>query len=152
MSLMISIRRKPQLKIDTSRLHRMQEAWQSGTSSAAERIVPAAQRTRDSAAERMLLARGWSAPRLERAAGYVESDLGPRLSSFLTDTAHRIEPPRPSHRARNAALAMLGMVAAVGVAGALMTRRSAMQGVPEEFMDPRQEQQAPAGDGKVRTP
>lgn len=132
----------------------MQEACRHGASNAAERIAPAALRTRDVAADRVLIARGWSAPRLERAAGFVEADLAPRVSTFLSDTAHRIEPSRPSNRPRNAMLAMLGMVTALGVAGALMTRRSAMQeqeGVPEEFADPRQEQQAPVGDGKLRT-
>ncbi|HEX2313386.1 MAG TPA: hypothetical protein VHJ17_06640 [Thermomonospora sp.] len=139
---MITVRRKPQVRIDTSRLARMQEAARQGATGAAGRIGPAAQRSREYAAGRMLDARGWSAPRLERAAGYVEQRLAPRVSSFLTDTAHRIEPPKPPNRARNAGLVMLATVAALGAAGAAMTRRNVDQPLHEQVPEP-----TPAGNG-----
>ncbi|WP_157430337.1 hypothetical protein [Actinomadura macra] len=84
---------------------------------AAERIGPAA-------ASRVLVARGWGAPRLRQAARYVETGLAPRVSAFLSDVAHRVEPPRPERPRRGAVMAMVGAVAAIGVAGAVMTRRS----------------------------
>lgn len=126
MSLMISIRRKPQEDVRTG-LARAQEAARQGAemcrqsaSSAAERIGPAA-------GERMMVVRGWSAPRIRRAARYVETGLAPRVSTFLGGVAHRVEPPRPSGPGRGALMAMMGAVAAVGVAGAVATRRGVMR-------------------------
>jgi hypothetical protein len=137
-SPLISVRRK--VEIDTSRLRRMQEMARLGAAGAAERIGPAAQRSRDQARdyafERMMDARGWGAPRLERAAGYVEYDLAPKVGSFLTDTAHRIEPPKQANRSRNAALVMLGAVAALGLAGAAAARRSSTHSMPEQVPEP----------------
>ncbi|REE97371.1 hypothetical protein [Thermomonospora umbrina] len=144
MSSLISVRRKPQVRIDTTRLNRMQEAARQGAGTAVERIGPAAQRSREYAADRMLDARGWGAPRLERAAGYVEQDLAPRVSAFLADTAHRIEPPKPQRRARNAGLVMLATVAALGMAGAAMTRKNAEQSHSEHAAEP-----SPVDDGGV---
>lgn len=148
MSPLITVRRKPQVEIDTSRLRRMQEAARLGAIAAAERIGPAAQRSRDHArdyaTERVMDARGWSAPQLERAAGYVERGLAPKVSSFLTDTAHRIEPPRQANRSRNAALVMLGAITALGLAGAAAARRSSMHSLQEQVPEP-----TPAGNGGI---
>lgn len=126
MSLMISFRGKPQEEVRT-RLGRAQEAarqgaemCRQGASSAAERIAPAA-------GERVMLVRGWSAPRLRRAARYVETGLAPRVSTFLSGLAHRVEPPRRSRPGRGALMAMLGAVTAVGVAGAVATRRGVIR-------------------------
>lgn len=151
MSQLISIRRKPQVQVDTSRMRRIPQACRQGASNAAERLGPAAQRSRAMAADRVLLAREWGAPRLERAAGYVESDLAPRVGSFLTSTAHRMDPSRPRHRARNATVAMLGVMAAAGMAGAVLTRRRAMRSLPEEFAEPPRAPVTPVGDGQVRS-
>jgi hypothetical protein len=159
-SLMISIRRKPQEET-LKRLGRMQEAakhgadkWRSGASNAAERIAPAASRTRDAASDRIMVARGWGAPRLEQAARYVESGLAPRVSSFLNGMADRVEPPKRSHRGRNAVLMLLAAVAAVGVAGAVATRRNNMQAMVDEAPEPEKEESSVKGDvdGHVRTP
>ncbi|MGI5166167.1 hypothetical protein ACQEU3_17590 [Spirillospora sp. CA-253888] len=121
--------RKPQDEA-LSRMSRAQEAYRQGYEAcrngaflAAERIGPAAQHTRDVAAERALAARGWSAPRLEHAARYVEADLAPRVSSFLTDVAQRVEPEPPPQRGRKAMLGMVAAVAALGVAGLMAARR-----------------------------
>jgi hypothetical protein len=126
-SLMISIRRKPQDEV-VNRLGRVQEAarqgadrWRQGAAVAAERIGPIAN-------ERVLLARGWSAPRLRQAGRYVETGLAPRVSTFLSDVAGRVEPPkRTAKPGRGALMAMMGVVAAVGVAGAVATRRGAIR-------------------------
>jgi hypothetical protein len=153
-SLMISIRRKPQEEV-VSRLGRVQEVarhgadvCRSGASSAAERMAP------EFAGDRIMAARGWGAPRLEQAARYVESGMAPRVSSFLSGMADRVEPPKPSHRGRNAVLMLLAGVAAVGVAGALAARRSNMQAMVEDAPSPEKEE-SPAKsdvDGHVRTP
>jgi hypothetical protein len=102
---------------------RVQMACRQGTSGAAERIMPAAQHTRDVAADRLLVARGWGAPRLFKAARFVEGELGPRVGSMLSNAAHRVQPPKPAPRSRNAAMTTLVAVMAVGLAGAAMTRR-----------------------------
>lgn len=82
------------------------------------------------ATARMLAARGWTAPQLSRAAGYVDMlahyidrSMAPRVSGWLNETAHWVEPPRPSHRARNVALGLIGVAMAAGMAGMAATRR-----------------------------
>ncbi|XVQ11165.1 hypothetical protein ACQP1W_00905 [Spirillospora sp. CA-255316] len=151
---MMSIRRKPREEALT-RLGRMQSAWRQGASGAAGRIGPAARNTRDMAAGRVLVARGWSAPRLRRAGTYVETELGPRMGAMLSNAARRVEPPHPVRKGRNVAVTMVAAVSAVGLAGALLTRRSGTQGSAGAD---RQEGQSsttttPAdADGQVRTP
>lgn len=167
MSLKMSSRRKPQRAV-LSRFERVQEATRhgadaarygaeaarQGASTAAVRIGPTAQRTRDVATDRVMVARSWSAPRLERAARYVESDLAPRMGSVMKEAAGRIEPPRPRRRRRNTALMLLAAVAAIGVAGAVLTRR----GNDREFADPATDLDDKAVlaesevDGQVRAP
>lgn len=131
MSLKMSIRRRRQAD---SRLGRAQvsfrqgmSACRDGASTARERMGPAAQQGREAAAERMLAFRAWSAPRLRDAAKYVESDLSPKVSSALSETAHRIEPRRPARRARAVMVALLAGTAAACVAGVVLTRRNAAQ-------------------------
>ncbi|RFS87004.1 hypothetical protein D0T12_01745 [Actinomadura spongiicola] len=123
---MINIRRKPPEDV-RSPIGRAQDAarqgaelCRQGASSAAERIMPVA-------GERVMIVRGWSAPRLQRAARYVETGLAPRVSSFLSDVAHRVEPPKPAKPGRGGLMTMMGVVAAVGVAGAVATRRGALR-------------------------
>jgi hypothetical protein len=122
---MINVRRKPQDEM-FARLGRVQEAArqqagraQEGATAMAERIMPVAQ-------DQMLVVRGWSAPRLRMAARYVETGLAPRVSSFLGDVAQRVEPPRSRAR-RGPIMAMVGVVAAAGVAGVVLTKRDAMR-------------------------
>ncbi|MFI0369551.1 hypothetical protein ACH35V_16880 [Actinomadura sp. 1N219] len=123
---MISIRQKPQ-EDGLTRFGRVQETarqgadmCRQGAATAAERIVPVA-------GERVMVVRGWSAPRLRRAARYVETGLAPRVSTFLSDVAHRVEPPKRARPGRGALMAMMGVVAAVGVAGAVATRRGTIR-------------------------
>lgn len=125
MSLMISIRRKPQEEVLT-RFGRAQEAARQGAEMARQSASSAAERIAPVAGERVIVVRGWSAPRLRRAARYVETGLAPRVSTFLSDVAHRVEPPRPAKPGRGALMAMMGVVAAVGVAGAVATRRGVL--------------------------
>ncbi|WP_111832762.1 hypothetical protein [Actinomadura madurae] len=130
---MISIRRKPQDEV-RSRFGRVQETarhrsvlWRQGASDVAGRASDMAGRIGPVAGERILVARGWSAPRLRSAARYVESGLAPRVSTLLNDAAGRVEPPKPAKSGRGALMAMMGAVAAVGVAGVVATRRGAIR-------------------------
>src|SRR5690606_42031854 len=101
---------------------------QSATT-AAERIGPAA-------GERIMVVRGWSAPRLRRAARYVETGLAPRVSMFLSDAARKVEPPKREKPGRGPLMAMLGAVMAVGVAGAIAPRRRSLPGLTGASGDP----------------
>ncbi|MFV2177972.1 hypothetical protein ACFHW2_31185 [Actinomadura sp. LOL_016] len=87
---------------------------------ATDRFMPAA-------SERVLVARGWSAPRLRRAARYVETGLAPRVSTFMNDMAHKVEPPRRNRPSTVVLMAMTGAVVAAGAAGVVMTRRGAVR-------------------------
>ncbi|TDD93427.1 hypothetical protein [Actinomadura rubrisoli] len=125
---MIRIRRKPQEEVLT-RLGRAQEAARHGAEVCRQSASAAAERIGPVATERVLAARGWGAPRLRQAAGYVETGLAPRVSTFLSDVAHRVEPPKANRPRRAPLMAMMGAVAALGVAGVVMTRRSAMRDI-----------------------
>ncbi|MGP4023094.1 hypothetical protein [Actinomadura sp. 3N407] len=122
---MISIRRKPQEEVLT-RFGRAQEAARQGAEMCRRSASSAVERIRPAAGERVMIVRGWSAPRLRRAARYVETGLAPRVSTFLSDAAHRVEPPKSSKPRRGALMTMMGVVAAIGVAGAVATRRGVM--------------------------
>ncbi|GAA4397559.1 hypothetical protein GCM10023088_80880 [Actinomadura verrucosospora] len=127
MSLMINIRRKPQDEV-VDRLGRVQQAARQGVDACRQGAAGAAERIGPIANERVMVARGWSAPRLRHAARYVETGLAPRVSSFLSDVAGRVEPPKSAAKSgRGAVMAMVGVVAAVGVAGAVATRRGAVR-------------------------
>ncbi len=159
MSLMINIRRKPQDEILT-RFGRVQEVARQGAgmarqgaSSAAERIAPLAE-------ERVMIVRGWSAPRLRQAARYVETGLAPRVSTFLSDVAGRVEPPKRGRPGRSALMAMMGVVAAVGVAGAVATRRGVIRDLTKGSGEHAEEATSPDSmtvtgadvDGQVHSP
>ncbi|MFB9800149.1 hypothetical protein ACFFN5_06305, partial [Streptomonospora salina] len=62
-----------------------------------ERLGPYADQARQTAAERLYQARGWTAPRLETAAHRVEDTVAPRVADLLSDAAARVE-PRPVKR------------------------------------------------------
>lgn len=126
MSLMINIRRKPQDEV-VNRLGLVQQAARQGADACRQSAADAAERIGPIANERVMIARGWSAPRLRQAARYVETGLAPRVSSFLSDVAGRVEPPKSAKPGRGALMAMMGVVAAVGVAGAVATRRGAVR-------------------------
>ncbi|MBG6092220.1 hypothetical protein [Actinomadura viridis] len=146
---MMSTRRKPRVEALT-RLNRAQETLRQGASGAAVRIGPAARQTREIAADRLLIARGWSAPRLRRAGTYVEVDLGPRVGSMLSNAAERIEPPQHARRRRKAALTMLAAASAAGIAGTVLTRRGNAQVQPGESSKEGSSAEAGTG-GQVRT-
>nr|WP_221443245.1 hypothetical protein [Nocardiopsis algeriensis] len=63
----------------------------------AEKLGPYAGQARDQAAQKIIQARGWTAPRLEAAAQQVEKTVAPRVAGALTAAAQRVS-PRPARR------------------------------------------------------
>ncbi|KIH98972.1 hypothetical protein LP52_09765 [Streptomonospora alba] len=57
-----------------------------------DRFGPYADQARQTAAERLYQARGWTAPRLETAAHRVEDTVAPRVADLLSYAATRVEP------------------------------------------------------------
>ncbi|GAA5047277.1 hypothetical protein GCM10023259_021800 [Thermocatellispora tengchongensis] len=92
---------------------------------ATERVGPMASDARDMAAERIVNARSWAAPRLDRAAHTVEEQLAPRVSAMLADAARRID-PKPVRSRRWPMLVLLSGLA-LGAAGFYMYRKNAQQ-------------------------
>ena len=150
MSLQLNIRRKPLAAGKYSqRLNRAQEAAQTGTARAAERIGPAAQRAREVAALRISDARAWTAPRLERTAHYVENDLGPRVGSMLHTTAHKVRPAKTGGKRRMVALVLLVVGGVASTLGAFARRRNASTGMEDQ--DVPADAEAMSDNGQVRT-
>jgi len=150
-SLQLNIRRKPQAWTKyQQRLRRAQEAAQTGGTRAAERIGPAAERAREAAALRISDARAWTAPRLERTAHYVETELGPRVGSLLHTTAHKVKPakPRNNHR-RLFAVVLLVFGGVASTIGALVRRRNAAS-IGTETRDVPADAEAMSDNGQVR--
>lgn len=129
MSLRVINRRKAQGSTVDRRLRRIREGARTGAERAAERMGPATVQARDTAADGLLVARKWSAPRLEQAAKYVETELGPRVGTLLSTTARQVAPPEPAAQrvGRNKKMIVLGTAAAAAAAGAALTRRGAAQ-------------------------
>jgi hypothetical protein len=147
----------------------MQERVQDGGQRAAEKIGPAARQARTAAAyrlggarvwagERLVDARAAAAPRLERAADYVQDDLGPRVGSALKTAGRKLEPPR--RRGRGPILMMLMILGGiVGAIGAMAARRNSERAAfgdveGEDVGDPQGEmatarQSAASSDGQL---
>ncbi|MGC5009889.1 hypothetical protein ACLQ2R_03905 [Streptosporangium sp. DT93] len=99
---------------------------------AADRVGPmadqareAAGHARDVAGEKMIVARGWAAPRLDAAAHSFEEQLAPRISAALSQAAARIDPAPAKSRKWPVVLLVAGV--AIGAAGYALYRRNADQ-------------------------
>ncbi|GAA3443215.1 hypothetical protein Pve01_54610 [Planomonospora venezuelensis] len=96
---------------------------------AAERVGPMAAHARETArhaaAEKIIDARGWAAPRLDAAAHSFEDQLAPRITAMLSQAATKID-PAPRTRTRWPMLLLITGVA-VGAAGFAMYRRNTEQ-------------------------
>jgi hypothetical protein len=150
-SLQLKFRRKPLAAGKYSqRLNRAQEAAQTGGARAAERIGPAAQRAREVAALRITDARRWTAPRLERTAHYVETELGPKVGSMLNTTAHKVRPAKAGGKRRAVALVLLVVGGVASTLGALARRRNGAAGGMED-QDVPADADAMSDNGQVRT-
>ncbi len=149
MSLQPRFRRKPLASGKyQQRLTRAQEAAQTGTARAAERIGPAAQRAREVATVRISDARAWTAPRLERTAHYVENELGPKVGSVLHTTAHKVKPAKTRSKRRIVAVVLLVVGGVASTLGALARRRNT--GMDDQ--DVPADADAMSDNGQVRTP
>ncbi|MGV9773257.1 hypothetical protein [Streptosporangium sp. NPDC003464] len=107
---------------------------------AADRVGPMATHARDTAAhardaatnarvaanEKVYLARGWAAPRLDAAAHSFEEQLAPKVSALLSQAATKID-PTPAARSRRWPMVLLFTGLAVGAIGFAMYRKSTDQ-------------------------
>ncbi|MBC6457176.1 hypothetical protein [Actinomadura sp. HBU206391] len=125
-----------------------------GAYRAKERLGPTTQAARVIAAERMLEAREWSAPRLVRAAHYVETELGPRVGTLLAKAADKVEPPRRQRQRRNTAMKTLVAASAIGAVGAVVSRRIPTNSPKqsEDVLEPSSPMTKPSTDGQARIP
>jgi hypothetical protein len=91
-------------------------------------LAPLATSARIAAAQRMLLARAWTAPRLELMGQALQEQWAPRVSAAMADYARRIEPIPPEAPPRRRWPAVVGgVVLVVGGAAAavvILNRRN----------------------------
>ncbi|MFC4867254.1 MULTISPECIES: hypothetical protein [Streptomonospora] len=94
-----------------------------------DRFGPYADQARQTAAERLYQARGWTAPRLETAAHRVEDTVAPRVADLLSYAAGRVEPRKAK---RSGILARRGgrrVPRTLFIAGAAVAGAAAVYGV-----------------------
>lgn len=125
MSLRSRNRQKPQVSLRGSRLQDAQEVVARNAGKAARKMGPTSRQARKAAASGMLSARDWSAPRIDQAGRYIETEVGPRVNDLLHRAAEKIEPAKPRRRRRGLGAMLLIIGGALGAIGAIATRRSA---------------------------
>jgi hypothetical protein len=135
-------------------LNRLQARGRKSAFKAKERIGPASEQAREIAAQRLLDARTWSAPRLEKAAKYVETELGPTIGKMLWRAAKKVEPPAYKRRGRANSLVMLAATGVLGAVGVIASRRNAINPLTrsEHQADRGRMGSEPSTDGQVRIP
>ncbi|WP_157594632.1 hypothetical protein [Streptosporangium amethystogenes] len=84
-----------------------------------------ADHARNVAGEKIIVVRGWAAPRLDAAAHSIEEQLAPKLSAALSQAAARIDPKPTKSRGWPMALLVTGV--AIGAAGYALYRKNADQ-------------------------
>jgi len=96
---------------------------QTGAVQAIGWMVPASIAARRIASRQMTNARGWTAPRVERAAVYFNGSMAPKIGSALSGTAAWIEPPKRHRATRNTMVGTLAACLAGATVAMMMTRR-----------------------------
>jgi hypothetical protein len=99
-------------------------------------LAPLMASARVSAAQRLLGARAWTAPRLDVMSQAVEEQVAPQVAAALTAAARRIEPvpPKPPRRRWPAIAAAVVVIAGGAAAVIILSRRTSSQATePEEF-------------------
>ncbi|MFC4898879.1 hypothetical protein ACFQVD_31345 [Streptosporangium amethystogenes subsp. fukuiense] len=84
-----------------------------------------ADHARNVAGEKIIVVRGWAAPRLDAAAHSIEEQLAPKLSAALSQAAAKIDPKPTKSRGWPMVLLVTGV--AIGAAGYALYRRNADQ-------------------------
>jgi hypothetical protein len=125
MSLRLKNRKKPQVNLRASRLQDAQEVVSRTARKAARQVGPTSRQAKRAAASGVMNARDWSAPRIDQAGRYIETEVGPRVNELLHRTAEKLEPKKPARRRRGIGAVLLIVGGAVGAVGAIATRRSA---------------------------
>jgi hypothetical protein len=114
-------------------------------------LKPVARSSTAAAKHGVRTTRAWAAPQLERTGHLVQDRMAPRISSWLSSAAQRIEPGKPRHRRRWRKVAGVSMVtaAASAVAGAVLSRRQQNGVAPGS--EPERDYDAAVPDGKAGT-
>ena len=137
-------------------MHRSQTGMHqahTGATKAIAWMIPASIAARRVASHRMTAARGWTAPRIERAAVYFNGSMAPKIGSALSDTAAWIEPDKHRHRTRNTLLGGLAVcLAGAAVAVVVTRRRHQMEHLlePEESLEAERYRQEQTLSGSYR--
>ncbi|WP_157963535.1 hypothetical protein [Actinocorallia populi] len=112
-----------QVQTKMHRTHTGMNQAQTGATKAVAWMIPASIAARRMASHRMTAARGWTAPRIERAAVYFNGSMAPKIGSALSGTAAWIEPAKRRRNTRNTMLGTLAACAAGATVAMMMTRR-----------------------------
>ncbi|GAA3411649.1 hypothetical protein GCM10018952_21150 [Streptosporangium vulgare] len=91
----------------------------------ADQARDVAGQARDVASEKIIVARGWAAPRLDAAAHSFEEQLAPKISAALSQAAARID-PAPA-KSRKSPMILLFAGVAIAAVGYVLYRRNADQ-------------------------
>ena len=147
---------------------RAQELARQATSQASTQVAPLAKTAQEKAAQGLLEARTWAAPRVEAGGVAVQERIAPAVASAIVSAARTIEPPK-AKRGRRWPLIVAGIVvlgAGCAVAAQLLrSKRNAVTMAASEPVTPpatppatpadRQEMGDTAhvdANGQVRTP
>lgn len=122
----MSNRKKTQVGLrGGSRVQDAQKRVSKNARKAARQMGPTSRQARKMAAGKVMVARDWSAPRIDQAGHYFEHEVGPRVNGLLHRTASMVEPSHPRRRRRGIAAMLLVIGGTLGAAGAIATRRNA---------------------------
>ncbi len=87
------------------------------------RMIPVSTSARRMAADRMMSARDWTAPRLDQAADYFNDSMAPRIGSALSGTAAWMRPPRRRSGGRTLLMGALAACVAGAAMATMLNRR-----------------------------
>jgi hypothetical protein len=108
---------------------RAQELARQATSQASTQVAPLAKTAQEKAAQGLLEARTWAAPRVEAGGVAVQERIAPAVASAIVSAARTIEPPK-AKRGRRWPLIVAGIVVlGAGCAVAAQVLRSKRNGV-----------------------
>jgi hypothetical protein len=93
----------------------------------ADRVGPMAAQARDTANEKIVVARGWAAPKLDAAAHSIAEEIAPKISAMMFQAAARINPAPVTKPRSKGPMFLLFIGLALGAVGYAMYRKNADQ-------------------------
>jgi hypothetical protein len=91
---------------------------------------PLAANTAAATRRRVLRARAWAAPQIERTGQALEDSVAPKVSALLSLAARRVEPPRQRRRRGRALVAVSILMVAAGAVAILARNRRKAESMP----------------------